>query len=167
MQFSAALGYGIVRTQSEIDLVVVRTGSVAVPVTVDYATSDGTAVAGTDYKSATGTVTFPVGVLTESIPFTIMNAGTEGAAGKVFNVTLSNATNGATLTANLAKATVTINDPLSQDPIPSNLVAVANFYTHSQEAETNFVLQAYTVYLHRPPEINGLTGLLDGTQMAH
>ncbi len=156
LQFSDA-GYGIVRTQSEIDLVLVRTGSVAVAVTVDYATSDGTAVANTDYKSATGTVTFPIGAITESIPLTIIDAGAKGALGKVFTVTLSNATNGATLTTNLAKASVTINDPLSQDAIPTKLVAIASAFAHSQEAETNFVQQAYTVYLHRPPEINGLT----------
>ena len=156
LQFTAT-GYGVARTQSQIGLVVTRTGSVAVPVTVDFATSDGTAVAGTNYKSATGTVTFPVGALTETIPLTILNAGAAGSAGKSFTITLSNATNGATLTTNLAVASVTINDPLPQNPLPGNLAAVAAAFTHSSEALTNFVLQAYTVYLHRPPEQNGLS----------
>ena len=156
LQFTAT-GYGVVRTKSQIGLVVTRTGSVAVPVTVDFATSDGTAIAGANYTSATGTVTFPIGALTETIPLTILNAGASGSAGKSFTITLSNATNGATLTTDLAVASVTINDPLPQNPLPGNLAAVAAAFTHSSEALTNFVAQAYTVYLRRPAEQNGLS----------
>ena len=155
LQFTAT-GYGVARTQSTIGLVVTRTGSVAAPVTVDFATSGGSAVAGTNFKSASGTVTFPIGALTETIPLTILNPGALGAGGKFFTVTLSNATNGATLTSNQAVANVTINHPLPQDPIPGNLAAVAASFTHSAEALADFVVQAYTVYLHRPPEQNGL-----------
>ena len=38
-----------------------------VPVTVDYVTSDGTATAGNDYRSTTGTLNFPVGTTSQSI----------------------------------------------------------------------------------------------------
>jgi hypothetical protein len=154
LQFSAS-GYGIVRTQNQINLVVVRTGSLAVPVTVDYTTTGGTAVAGTDFTSASGTITFPVGALTEMIPLTILNAGAAGSAGKAFTVTLSNSGNGATLPG-LLKATVTINDPLPTNPLPGNLNAAALQFIHSPEARADFVQQAYLVYLHRPAEQNGL-----------
>ena len=45
------------------------------PVTVQYATSDGTAVAGTDYTAQTGTVTFAPGQTSRLIPLvTLSNA---------------------------------------------------------------------------------------------
>ena len=37
-------------------------------ITVDYATSDGTATAGSDYTAATGTITFAPNVTTQNIP---------------------------------------------------------------------------------------------------
>ncbi len=154
LQFSAS-GYGIVRTQNLINLIVVRTGSLAVPVTVDYSMTGGTAVGGTDFKIASGTLKFPVGALTEMIPITIMNAGTAGAQGKSFTVTLTNSTNGATLPG-LLQAMVTINDPLTTNPLPGNLNAAAKLFIHSPEARADFVQQAYLVYLHRPAEQNGL-----------
>ena len=40
-------------------------------VTVGYATADGTARAGLDYAAASGTLTFPPGVTTETIPVVI------------------------------------------------------------------------------------------------
>ena len=43
-----------------------------VPVTVDYATINGTATAGSDYQTATGTVTFAVGQVTAQVIFTVL-----------------------------------------------------------------------------------------------
>ena len=64
-------------------------GAVASPVTLDWSTSDGTAAAGSDYTSGSGTVTFPA----ESIaPQTIevMTSGDDLAeAAKTFTVTLT------------------------------------------------------------------------------
>jgi hypothetical protein len=154
IRFSAS-DYGIVRTESTINLVVTRTGSVAETVSVDYATTDGTAIAGTDYQAQTGTITFPVGALTQTISLTILNAGAAGADGKAFSVTLTNATNGGTL-PNLFKASVTINDPLAQNGIPGNLTAIARSFTFSPEARANFVQQSYVAFLRRPAEQNGL-----------
>ncbi|MBN1920778.1 MAG: CIA30 family protein, partial [Anaerolineae bacterium] len=59
------------------------------PVTVTYATSDGTAVAGTDYISATGALTFPPNTLTQSFTVdTIDNATEDGT--RTVSLALSN-----------------------------------------------------------------------------
>ncbi len=77
------------------------------PVTVQYATSDGTAVAGSDYTAQTGTVTFAPGQTSRLIPLvTLWNATPPG--NDYFNVQLSNPT-GATI--GNASAVVTIVPP--------------------------------------------------------
>jgi uncharacterized repeat protein (TIGR01451 family) len=43
------------------------------PVSVGYATHDGTAIAGQDYLAAAGTLTFAPGVTTQTFPVTILN----------------------------------------------------------------------------------------------
>ncbi|RLE36850.1 hypothetical protein DRJ23_06755, partial [Candidatus Acetothermia bacterium] len=61
----------------------------ATPITVDYATSDGTAVAGADYTAGSGTVTFPAGSTSQTVTVdTIEDLIDE--PNETFNVDLSN-----------------------------------------------------------------------------
>jgi len=82
-----------------------RAGGRASGVTVDYATADGTAEAGSDYTAATGTLSFGAGqaVATFEIPITDDAVGENN---ETVQVVLSNPTGGATLGA--ARAVVTI-----------------------------------------------------------
>ena len=75
-------------------------------VTVDYATSDGTATAGEDYTATSGTLTFQAGETTKTISVPITD-DTEDDGGETFTLTLSNAS-GADLGD--AEATGTIRD---------------------------------------------------------
>lgn len=79
--------------------------------TVDYATSNGTATAGSDYTSTSGTLTFGVGdpFLIVRIPVTDDDISDNG---ETFSFTLSNPTGGLTL-GSPTSATVTINDATS------------------------------------------------------
>jgi hypothetical protein len=61
-------------------------------VTVNYATSDGSATAGSDYVASSGTVTIPAGSTTATINIPI-NGDTNIEQTETFNITLSNATN--------------------------------------------------------------------------
>ena len=85
-------------------------------VTVDYATSDGTALAGSDYTSASGTLTFQPGDTSKTVTVTLLDdvhdEGTER-----FNLTLSNPTPGKTTKIADATATgsITNADPLQRD----------------------------------------------------
>ena len=87
-------------------------GSAGGPVTVDYATSDGTASAGSDYAGASGTLTFGPGEVGKS--FTVPVTSDSAQEGDdTFQVTISNAGGGANI-GSPAGATVTIiNDDAS------------------------------------------------------
>ncbi len=70
-------------------ITVTRTGSTVGPVTVNYATSDGTATAGTDYTATSGTLTFADGQSTAMFNIPLINVNTT-AGTKTVNLTLSN-----------------------------------------------------------------------------
>jgi hypothetical protein len=55
---------------------------------VQYATQDGTAVAGTDYIATTGSIVFPVGATSASIPVQIRGSTTNGDYSKNFSLQL-------------------------------------------------------------------------------
>ena len=70
---------------------VTLSGASATAVTVDYATANGTAIAGSDYTDTIGTLTFAPGTLTQTVTVPITNdALFEGS--ETYNVDLSNAT---------------------------------------------------------------------------
>lgn len=98
------------------------------PITVNYATSDGTATAGSDYTAASGTLTFTPGTISQSFTVPIAN-DTFGEANETVNVTLS-AANGADLTAPTS-AVLTISD---DDPFPAVQFAQASQSVDEDEA---------------------------------
>ena len=73
-------------------------------VTVDYATANGTAVAGTDYQATSGTLTFAPGVTSATIPVTIL-ASSVTTGNSTILLNLSNPVN-STLTTS-ATGTIT------------------------------------------------------------
>ena len=68
---------------------VTRSGAAGAAASVDYATSDDSASAGTDYTGATGTVSFAAGETTKTITITIRNDNVYESS-EAFNITLSN-----------------------------------------------------------------------------
>ncbi|GIK71096.1 MAG: hypothetical protein BroJett021_00840 [Chloroflexota bacterium] len=79
----------------------------AFPVSVDYATVDGAAVAGSDYVAASGTAVIPAGSMSANIVVTTLD-DSEVEGNQTFMVVLSNPVS-ATLTSQVT-ATVTIRD---------------------------------------------------------
>jgi CSLREA domain-containing protein len=115
-------------TDSETDtthtktITVSRTGGSDGAVDVTYATSGGTATAGSDYVETTGTLHWNNGE-TGSKTFDItVNGDTTYEANETVNITLSNVTDGATITPpNPTTLTIT-ND----DPVPASAILVVN-----------------------------------------
>jgi beta-glucosidase len=88
----------------------------ASPVTVDYATADGSAVAGTDYTSSAGTLTFAPGQTTSTIHLTAL-PNALNAPTKTFSVSLTDATPAGTSIGPRPTTTVSI---LNNNPIPTD-----------------------------------------------
>jgi hypothetical protein len=78
-------------------------------VSVDYSTSDDTAVAAQDYVAAAGTLMFVDGETSQTFSVTI-NEDTIVESDEKFNLNLSNPTNGATLAGNAHAEIIIIDD---------------------------------------------------------
>ncbi|RDH85848.1 MAG: hypothetical protein DIZ78_09680 [endosymbiont of Escarpia spicata] len=85
-----------------ITLTVSRTGGTDGPVSVDYATANGTAASPGDYTAASGTLDFLDGETSKTIPLTLTN-DTTWEPSEDFTVTLSNVVD-----ASLGQATTTV-----------------------------------------------------------
>jgi YD repeat-containing protein len=128
---------------------VTRTGTITTSCTVNYATANGTATAGSDYTATSGTLTFTsAGSSTQSVSVpTTDDAAYEGA--ETFVLNLSAPSSGAAL-GSPSSATATINDNDSPPPVTINLtsgasinlrtVANSNGYTGSSTANYQFVV---------------------------
>jgi len=105
---SAQISEGNAGSQNA-DLTLTLSAPASQPVTVDYTTVNGTALAGSDYTAKTGTVTFPAGVTSQKISIAV-SGDTQVEANETFSVTLGRAQN-ATVSSAAGSATVTlIND---------------------------------------------------------
>ncbi len=92
-------------------------------VTVNYATANGTAIAGTDYTAASGTLTFAPGQTTQSIAIAVLKA-TAYEADRTFTVTLSSPSSNATIGTGVGVGTGTITED-HQAPVVSDANASA------------------------------------------
>ena len=92
-----------------LSFTVTKTGSTSQSFSVNYATADGTATAGSDYTAASGTLTFAAGDTTKTISVTTTN-DTVNEASETALVNLSGATGGATISDTQGVGTITDND---------------------------------------------------------
>jgi hypothetical protein len=141
LQFSAT-AYSVAETAGSIAITVTRTGGSSGTVTVNYATGNGTATAGSDYTAAAGTLTFNPGETSKTFIVAVLDdALSEGT--QTLNLTLSNPTGGAALGS----------------PATAILSIIDNDSPNGQ-----FVTRAYLDLLQRPVDPSGLAywaGLLD------
>ena len=85
--------FTVVEGMPSLQVSVFRGGNAAGvgPITVDYATADGTATAGQDYTAVSGTLNFPEGTFSQTITIPILSDQVpEGS--EQFSISLSNAT---------------------------------------------------------------------------
>jgi len=125
-------------------LTVTRTGATSQPVSVDYATSDGTASERSDYITAAGRLTFAPGETTKTIRVFIVNDA-HVESDETFTVTLSNLRGAnAVLGAERTREVIIF----SEDPAPPgpNPIADSQF----------FVRQHYLDFFSREPDAPGL-----------
>jgi hypothetical protein len=110
LKFSLAK-YTVAESTAAALITVIRTGGVAGGVSVDFATLDGSALAGSDYTATNGTLMFTSGVVSRTFTVPILN-DTLHETNKTLNLILSNPMGGAALgTLTNALLTITDNDP--------------------------------------------------------
>jgi Ca2+-binding RTX toxin-like protein len=114
------------------------------PITVDYATQNGTAkIADGDYLNQSGKLTFAPGQTSQTIAITV-NGDTKREANESFNLVLSNPTN-----ATIEKATG-IGTILNDDGIP--VVSIAPGTVTKPEGNSGTTAYTFTVNLSNPAD---------------
>jgi len=117
LQLSAG-SYSVAEDVASLSVTVTRTNGNDGDVTVDYATSNGSATAGLDYAATSGTLTLLDGETSQSFTIAILDdADDEGD--ESFGISLANAMGGA-LIGNPNSATATITDNDSPPPPPDS-----------------------------------------------
>ncbi|SHN57818.1 DUF4073 domain-containing protein [Desulfitobacterium chlororespirans] len=136
LAFSNA-AYTIGEDGGGVTITVTRTGGSNGAVSVDYATSDGTATAGSDYTATSGTLNFADGDAA-SKTFTVaisQDAILEG--NETVNLTLSNATGGATLGQSSATLTIMDDEVASPNVTANDLTNQITGADNTMEYSTN------------------------------
>ena len=99
-------------TDATVDFQVTLAPSSPAAVTVEYATSDGTATAGADYTAKSGTLTFARGETVKTVSVAILDDSHDEGS-ETFTLTLSNAS-GASIADGTATGTIENADPMPQ-----------------------------------------------------
>jgi hypothetical protein len=108
VQFSST-DYTVAEGSGSATITVTLSAPAPISVTVDYATSNGTAIAGSDYIAASGTLTFAPGDTIGTFTVSIINdAGQENS--ETLSLDLSNSTNAILGSTNPATLTITDSD---------------------------------------------------------
>jgi len=126
-------------------------------ITVDYATADGTAVAGSDYSATAGTLTFPAGVTSKPVDVPV-TGDTLYEGNETFAVSLSSPSNAGTADAD-AVGSITDDDPKPSFSIDDVSVAEGNAGTATA---------TFTVSMSNPSAVGASVqwATADGTALA-
>ena len=112
----AALSVADARAEEEagatVDFTVTLSRAASRPVTVDYATSDGTATAGADYTATSGTLTFAAGASSQTVSVPVLD-DIHDDDGETFTLTFFNPS-GAWIADGQATGTIENSDPLQR-----------------------------------------------------
>jgi glucose/arabinose dehydrogenase/ribosomal protein L35AE/L33A len=152
LQFSGAT-YNASETNASVTITVSRAGGSDGAVSVNYATANGTATAGSDYTATSGTLNFAAGETTKTFTIPIINDSLVESPETV-TLTLSNPTGGATL-GSQANATLTItSDDTNGQPVTVTLQQGVNGYTGTTDVSISTQYAQYN-------QGNGLTNFTD------
>jgi glucose/arabinose dehydrogenase len=122
---------------------VTRSGDAGPALSVDYATSDGTASSRSDYTAASGTLHFAAGETAKSFTVLLTNDDTH-EGNETVNLTLSNLSGGGSLAAPSTAVLTILDDDATTGT--ANPVDRSDFY----------VTQHYHDFLNREPDASGL-----------
>ena len=145
-------------------LTVTLSAASALPVQVQYATANVTAVAPTDYTAASGTLSFPPGTTTQTITV-LVNGDTTVEPDETFQVNLSNPVNASVADGSAVVTIVSDDAPVVVGPtvLPPAKAGVAYSQTFSATGGTGSYTYALSGTLPTGLTFNTSTGTLSGT----
>ncbi|HEX4733752.1 MAG TPA: Calx-beta domain-containing protein [Thermoleophilaceae bacterium] len=157
LQFSQS-AYAVAENGGSATITVFRKGNakrVNQAATVDYATSNGTAVAGVDYTATSGTVSFAPGELSETFSVPVTNKDTVDTGPRTITLRLSHptATNGAMLGFPSSATLVISDDDTTPGSGPQFQLAEASDVV----AEPTGASSTETVYVVRSGDLSSPT----------
>ncbi|HEY0073711.1 MAG TPA: rhamnogalacturonan lyase B N-terminal domain-containing protein [Abditibacteriaceae bacterium] len=129
VEFSAN-SYTVNEDGAQATITVTRTGNLSLPVSINYATIDGTEAQSGDYSATSGTLNFAANESSKTFGVTITNDNFDEGSERI-NLTLSNPQNGAILRGRVT-ATLTITD----DDVSGTTVAPATGLTTTEAGGT-------------------------------
>lgn len=94
---------GVAEDAGSVTMTIFLQGGTQVPVTVNYATADGTAIAGSDYVATSGSVTIQPGVFDATVSIPIIN-DTEVEPQENFSLNVTSAVNARTVSSGINAA---------------------------------------------------------------
>jgi hypothetical protein len=160
LQFSAPT-YTVAESGVTASITVTRVGDSEGTVTVDYATSDGTAIAGSDYTAVVGSLIFTDGVTSRTFTIGILD-DTDYEGDETLNISLSNPSGDAELGSPVSVVLTIAED----EPVPS--AGSLQFSAPSYTVNENGTITSITV-----TRVNGSFGTVgvnyassDGTATA-
>jgi hypothetical protein len=137
LNFSATQ-YTVAENAGNATITVLRSGVVSVPVTVNFATANGTATAGSDYTTASGTLSFAANELQKTFNVPITD-DTAVESNETISLTLSNPTGTAVLgSPNTATLTIQDNDGTTPPPSSNSNLRISQVYTRGGEAGATY-----------------------------
>jgi glucose/arabinose dehydrogenase len=133
--------YNVNENDGTVAITVQRSGNLDNNASVQYATSNGTATAGTDYTAQTGTLNFLPGETRKTFRIAITDDAV-GEPNETINLTLSNPTGGILDNQNTATITIADNDPgkFVRESIATGLYEPTSF-DWSPDGRTMYIAQ--------------------------
>lgn len=157
----SSAGYAVSQSAGSVTLTVVRTGTGTDAISVDYSTSDGTAIAGTDYTQTSGTLSWAENDTTSKSITVPVSTATAFSGSKSFTLSLTNPSSSAVIVSP-GSASITITGSASISV--GTLVLSASTYAVAQSA------QSITISVNRTDGTAGTTSVAyataDGTAVA-
>jgi hypothetical protein len=121
-----------------------RTGDTSGSFSVNFNTSDGTAIAGSDYTATSGTLNFGPGEASKNVSIPILNDDLFENGNETFNLNLSSPTNGAIVTTQSTTVIIQDNDSQPQVSAASTL-RITEGDSGTRNATINLVLSNASV----------------------
>lgn len=140
------------------------------PITIDYATQDGTAHGGVDYVATSGTLTLPPGARGATLGVTV-NGNTDVDGDRAFRMRLTAATGGVLLEGTLDGTCTIIDDDgtivyiTNDSPLPDAIVGVpysVQFTVGNDAGDASWGVQTNGVPLPEGLAFDATTGTLSG-----